>query len=169
MVSIQFHDITRQQVEHVIEVLRRLCSESQEVDKRSSRDTGTAAVLALQSSQLSNAGEKFAASVQSLTSNLDDIAAHVSKIAEESRVLFSDSEDEKDSCFVQMANGCTAIVDRLSRCASAEAAARTTGGTLVKTIGRMREAIEEVGPIESQMFLVAINARITFIRREARN
>src|ERR1035441_1302791 len=97
MVSIQFHDITRQQVEHVIEVLRRLCSESQEVDKRSSRDTGTAAVLALQSSQLSNAGEKFAASVQSLTSNLDDIAAHVSKIAEESRVLFSDRSEEHTS------------------------------------------------------------------------
>ncbi|MGO9897174.1 MAG: hypothetical protein ACLPX8_23530, partial [Bryobacteraceae bacterium] len=57
VVSIQFHDITRQQVEHVIEILRRLSPDSEGQEGGISRDPqSAAAVLALQSSQLADAG-----------------------------------------------------------------------------------------------------------------
>src|ERR1039457_4207566 len=69
IMSLQFHDITRQQVEHVIEMLRRLGSES---DQR-----GVAGVLALQSSQLADAAGKFAVAAGSIAHSLDDIATHV--------------------------------------------------------------------------------------------
>jgi hypothetical protein len=161
IVSIQFHDITRQQVEHVIEVLRRLCSESQGENAGAVGEQPAAgAVLALQSSQLCNAQQKFAASVEALTSNLGEISDHVSKIADESRELFSDSADEKDSVLVRMEAGCTAILARLSHCAGADAAARATSGAMTETIARMRASIEEIRAIEIQMFHVATNARI---------
>ena len=64
IVSIQFHDITRQQIEHVIGMLARLCSESESSNGTISTDTrDTATIVALQSSQLADAGRKFAASV----------------------------------------------------------------------------------------------------------
>lgn len=115
IVSMQFHDITRQQVEHVIGVLRCICSESAREDGGISRGPGgTAAVLALQASQLADAGEKFAASVASVAHNLDDIAAHVLEMADQSRALSGLSEDEKNSFFLQMERGFTAILAGLT-------------------------------------------------------
>ena len=98
IVSIQFHDLTRQQVEHVIEVLRRLCSGSE-------REKGAATVLAIQSSQLADAGEKFAASVVSVERNLADIAELVLKMADESRTSSGHSEEEKNSFFSELEGG----------------------------------------------------------------
>jgi methyl-accepting chemotaxis protein len=161
VVSLQFHDITRQQVEHVIEVLRRLCSESKRENGGISRgQQGSAAVLALQSSQLADAGQKFAASAASVAHNLDDIAVHVLEMAGESRRLSGLSEDEKNSFFLQMEQGCATILASLSRCADAEAATQVTGGSLGETIGRMHEAIEEIRAIEIQMQRMALNASI---------
>jgi methyl-accepting chemotaxis protein len=161
IVSLQFHDITRQQVEHVIEVLRRLCSESKRENGGISRgQQGSAAVLALQSSQLADAGQKFAASAASVAHNLDDIAMHVLEMAGESRKLSGLSEDEKNSFFLQMEQGCATILASLSRCADAEAATQVTGGGLGETIGRMHGAIEEIRAIEIQMQRMALNASI---------
>ncbi len=162
IVSIQFHDITRQQVEHVIEALRRLSSESEGENGNIPRDdSGSAAILALQSSQLADAGEKFAALIASVEHNLDQIAGHVLEIAGESRTLSGSSEDETNSFFLQMERGCTAILASLNQCAKAQAAIRATSGDLTETIGRMRGPIEEIRTIEIQMRRMAMNARIS--------
>ena len=97
---------------------------------------------------------------EALTANLGEISDHVSKIADESRALFSDSADEKDSILLRMETGCSAILARLSHCAGADAAARVTSGAMTETIARMRASIEEIRAIEIQMFHVATNARI---------
>jgi hypothetical protein len=119
MVSLQFHDITRQQIEHVVDILRRLYSQYEGQDDL---DPQSAAIVQLQSSQLTDAAERFAAAVASITHSLDDIATHVSQMCDESRTLSGLSENEKDSFFLQMEQGCSAILASLSLCAKAEAA-----------------------------------------------
>lgn len=169
IVSIQFHDITRQQVEHVIEVLRRLCSESEaENGNGSSKRWDTASILAVQSSQLADAGEKFAASVASVSRNLDEIATHVLEMADESRTLSGVSEDEKNSFFVHLERGCTAILAGLSQCAKAEAATRVTSGGLAETIDRMRRPVEGMRAAQIQMQRTAMNGCISAVRLGAR-
>ena len=161
IVSIQFHDLTRQQVEHVIEVLRRLCAESAGSGGGRPCDPRAAAgILALQSLQLAHAGEKFAASAASVAGNLDDIATRVLKMAAESQTLSGSSEDEKNAFFLQMERGCTFVLDSLSHCASAEAAARVTSGGLAGSIDRMRGSIEEIQAMEIEMQRIALNASI---------
>jgi hypothetical protein len=161
IVSIQFHDLTRQQVEHVIEVLRRLCVEAGGLAGGPARDPrGAAGVLALQSSQLAHAGEKFAASAASVADNLDDIATRVLEMAAESQALSGSSEDEKNAFFLQMEHGCTFVLESLSHCATAEAAARVTSGGLAGSIDRMRGSIEEVRAMEIEMQRIALNASI---------
>ena len=150
--SVQFHDITRQQVEHVIEVLRRLCSESDQL--------GTASVLAMQSSQLARAGDKFTTSVASVAHNLDNIATHVLEMAGESRMLSGLSGDENNSFLLQMERGCSDILAGLSHCAKSEAATRVASDGLAETIGRMCGSLEEIRAIEIQMLGMAMNARI---------
>jgi hypothetical protein len=159
--SIQFHDITRQQVEHVVEVLRRLCDEAEAESSGASRDRrGIAALLALQSLQLADAGEKFAASVASITDSLQDIATHVLEMADESRTLTGLSEDDKNSFFLQMEAGCTAILASLQHCAKADVAARASAGGLAGTIDRMRGSVGQFGGLEIHMQRMGMNAAI---------
>jgi hypothetical protein len=162
IVSIQFHDITRQQVEHVIEVLRRLCSESEGKGSTIVCDQrGAAAVLNLQSLQLADAGEKFAASVASVTHNLDDIATHVLEMADESRRLSGISRDEKDSFLLELEGGCTAILASLTHYADAEFDTQDIGVLLAETIGRLHGSRDEIQEIEIEMQLMAVNASIS--------
>jgi hypothetical protein len=116
--------------------------------------------VALESSQLADAAEKFAASAASIARSLDDIASHVLEMADESRTLSDLSADEKDSFFLRMEQGCSAILARLSLCAKAEDATRITSRSLSETIGRMRGSIEEIQAIEIQMLRMGLNASI---------
>ncbi len=161
IVSIQFHDITRQQVEHVIGALRRVRAMFEGESGNTRRDPrGTVAAIILQSSQLADAEKKFAASVASVIHNLDEVASRVREMAEESRMLSGLSEDEKNSFFLEMEKGCTAILGGLSHCAEATAATRVTSIDLAQTIARMRGSIDEIQAIEIQMQRMALNAGI---------
>jgi len=162
IVSIQFHDITRQQVEHVVEMLQRLSSESRGVDGSiSSHPRGTSAVLALQSAQLADADKKFTASVESVERNLEGIARHILQMADESQALSGLRENGKGSFFLPLEQDCSAILTSLGRTANAEVATRATRKGLAETIGRMREPIQEIQQIEYRMRIMALNARIS--------
>ena len=153
VVSIQFHDITRQQVEHVRETLERLCAEPVP-------PSDTAGLLELQSRQLADAGEKFSASVASIVRNLDGIAESVREMAGGSRGLWGLSEDEKNSFLLELERGLTAILGGFSGCAEAERATRVASGGMTETIGRMRRSLEEIRTIEIKMQRLALNASI---------
>jgi methyl-accepting chemotaxis protein len=153
IVSMQFQDITRQQVEHVIDVLRRLSSAP-------GRQSGTAAViLELQLSQLSHASGKFSDSVAEVVASLGDIAGHVVKMADGSRALSGRSGT--NSSFQQMERGCGAILASFGQCAHADAATQEMSGDLAEAVARMRRSIEEIQTIEGQMRRTAMNAMIS--------
>ncbi len=162
IVSIQFHDLTRQQVEHVIDVLRRLCSDSAGDGSSIPRyQPGVVQILAVQSAQLADAGGRFAASAASVTRNLDELARNVLEVASQSRTLARLSGQEKDSLFQQMDRGCNAGLASLNHCAIVESATRTASSGLGGTIGMMRESIEDIATIEIQMHRMALNASIS--------
>ena len=161
IVSIQFHDITRQQVEHVSEALGRLCPASGAADGAASRDhTDPVAVLALQSMQLADAGGKFAASVASLEHSLNQIASNVLDMAGESQALSGLSGDAKNSFFLEMERKCTEIRTALGGCAGTERAAQTASTELSETVDWMYGSIEEIRAIEVQIQWMALNASI---------
>ena len=160
IVSMQFNDITRQQVEHVVEVLRHLTSDTVEENGGSLlASRGAADVLELQSSQLANASNKFSTSVAAVSRSLDEIRAHVAQMVEEGAALSGLSG--KSSALRQLERGCSAILAGLSQCAGADEATRKTSDGLSGKIARMRESIEEIRTIELQMRRIAMNARIS--------
>ena len=161
IVSIQFHDMTRQLVEHVIGVLRRLCSESEDANGRSADARRvTAAVLALQSSQLDDAAMKFASSVGSIVHFLGEVAFLIGEMVDESQTLSGGSKDGENTYFLQMERGCTSILDNIRLLADADSETMLTGVRMEENIGRMRGSIEEIRIIETQMKYMAMNAAI---------
>jgi hypothetical protein len=105
---VQFHDITRQQVEHVVQALRQLCPVSPGITVSVSADAGT--VLSLQSSQLGAAAGLFASSIDRTGANLASMAGRVENMAEASQALMGSSEQEQDSFFLKMEGHFTAIL-----------------------------------------------------------
>jgi hypothetical protein len=161
IVSMQFNDITRQQLEHVIDALRRLSTQtSEDSGELLLARRGGVAVLELQSSQLANAGKTFTSSVESVLKSLNEIAEHIQQMLVETSSL-GNSGSENDSFFNQMERGCALILDSLSRCASADAMTRETNCDLAKQIERMLASVGEVRAIETQMRRIAMNARIS--------
>ena len=162
IVSIQFHDITRQQIEHVLEVLQRLSSENGAKDGSTSRQLrGVSAVLALQSAQLSDAGQKFASSVVSVERSLEEIARHVLAMVHQSRALAGLSEDDNGSIFLPIEEDCGAILTGLGHSADVESAIRVARNRLQETVSKMLEPIAEIKKIQLQIRMVALNARIS--------
>ena len=159
--SIQFHDITRQQIEHVAETLRQIRFEPHgNEDRGASPPPEIQSVLTLQVSQLSNAASVFAASMDRMERALDGIAARVREMAAASKTLMGVSDGEQNSFFLHMESCFTAILKAAGACTAAEGAVQATAAGLEQTIGRMRESIVEIRGIEIQIQRIAINATI---------
>lgn len=147
--AIQFQDITRQQVEHVTDALKELHSAP-----------ASRSLLKLQSSQLSNAGQVFASSVDRIRQALGSIADRVRYMAEASTTLISASANEEDSFFLQMEGRFTAILNVVTACTESEAETQATLARLEKTVKQMRVSVAEVRVIENRIRGIAINAMI---------
>jgi hypothetical protein len=159
--SIQFHDITRQQVEHVVQALGQLRSECE--NRRAGpggMPAGARAILALQSSQLRGAAEVFTASMERMEHDLESIALSVQKTAEASRALTGVSTDDENSFFLQMEAHFTVILEILGTCSAAQSEVESTAAGLEETISSMRVSVGEIRSIEIRIRRIATNATI---------
>jgi alkylated DNA nucleotide flippase Atl1 len=163
--AIQFHDITRQQIEHVADALRRLRAEWQEGCRdRSSARLDARAVLALQASQLSHAEGVFTSSAGRIEQDLDGIAGRVRNMAETSLTLMGHSANAQDSFFAQMEARFTAIFKVLGTCVEAEGETQGVLAELEETVGRMRDSVAQIRLIEIRIHRTAINATIRAVQ-----
>jgi hypothetical protein len=158
--SLQFHDITRQQVEHVMAALEKL--ETALEDGVSSPPDGRA-VLGLQCSQLAGAGQLFTQSVERIERDLESIATRLENAAETVRTLTGISGSGQHSFFLTMETHFSAILKKLAGCSAAQAEMDATTAGLGETIGRMRDSVAEIRGTEIQIQRISINATIRAI------
>ena len=162
IVCLQFHDITRQRLEHVISALRRVSSHYREGKAVGEHGSATAAaVLELQSLQLADAAEKFNNAVQSVAVSLDEIMLNIQKMINEARALSGFPGEDQSPFFQEMEKGCLAILNSLNRCATAEGTSGLTTTSLIEIIARNRASLEDIRVIETQMQRTGMNALIS--------
>ncbi len=160
--SVQCHDITRQQIEHVIQVLREEFR-AESGYGRTAREVLPAdarAILNVQSSQLSGAARVFSKSCESMERDLDHIAARAQNMAQASRELMGISTDDQDSFFVRMEGDFSAILKMLRSCTTAQADLQSTTRNLGEIIAGMQGAAIEIRGIEIRIHRIAMNATI---------
>ncbi len=159
--SVQFHDITRQQVEHVVQALGQLRSAGESAQSgQGSMPAGARAILALQSSQLGGAAELFAASMEGMERDLESIGLRVQEMAKASRTLMGISTEDENSFFLQMEGQFTAILKMLGSCAAAQGEVESTAASLEETISSMQDSVGEIRSIEIRIQRIATNATI---------
>jgi len=159
VLAVQAHDITRQQIEHVVAALEGLGGTPATQPGRGLPGEVQAA-LALQRMQLASAGSQFAEAVERIETSLAGIGSRVRDMAEESRALMGGSSEEHDSFFLRIEGCFTAILRALNQCDRAERDMRLRAGELAGGTGRMRQAVKEIRAIEIEIQRIGLNAVI---------
>lgn len=157
--SIQFHDITRQQVEHVLEALRRFRSALRGAGTGYS-PLETHTVLTLQSSQLAEASRLFAQSIERMDRDLESIGRRLQHASQAVREVAGVSTEGGDSFFLKMEAQFGKIANMLNRCVAAQAEIEGAAASLAETIGGMRASASEIRGTEIQIQRISTNATI---------
>jgi hypothetical protein len=157
--SIQFHDITRQQIEHVIQALQQV-HDSAARASRGAPTGGEAAILALQVAQLDNARRTFLDSIDRIDGELESIAKRVSEMASESERLAGQSEGQSETFFAGMAGRFADILKAARECESCDSGARTALDDLRQALAALDAALADIQAIEVHLKRVALNAAI---------
>jgi hypothetical protein len=163
--SVQFHDITRQQVEHVVESLRHVLSET------SAAPASLAVILRLQRSQLLEAARLFRSSVESIATSLESIAQRVSAMAEAGKNLMGATDGNESpleqnptasdpSFFESMERSLAGMLELAAVCDTTESEIRSTAADLGVSVKTMQASVLDTRATEISIERIAINATI---------
>lgn len=159
--ALQFHDITRQRIEHVIESLKQVLSNAGSRGRASCPKPEEAAVIELQCLQLLGAGETFAASVQGVKQELEQIAARGRAMGRETMALLgSTAEDQRSSFFNEM-EGCFAgVLSGVSKCGALDQETARAVMELERAIASLSTCVQDIRSTTLEINHLAINSTI---------
>ncbi len=162
--SMQMHDMTRQQLEHVVEALERLTGDlagaktSDDDNDRLRRviiETGD--ICELQEAQLRFASSELYSAVCNIIDNLREVASKQSVIAQETITITGAT----GSSFVDvMSLGMSAVTAVLTSCAEADRNMSDTIKKVAQTINEIASFVTDIEAIGSEIDLIALNSQI---------
>lgn len=161
--SMQMHDMTRQQLEHVVEALERLSGDltAEAEGERLRRiiiEVGD--VCELQEAQLRFAAHELYTAVCTIIENLREVARKQSLLAGET-VTITGSTGAAGSSFVDvMSRGMTAVTAVLTSCAWADQNMSATMKKVAQTIDEIAAFVTDIEAIGSEIDLIALNSQI---------
>lgn len=170
VMSMQFHDIMRQQVEHVCEALEELSAGNTTVgggDPEEGTGEGnrrrirrTADVCELQAAHAENARATFVGAVETLIGNLRKMTGNMAGILREVRADEEDAGGSRQAVLSGIERQLLSIAASLKESAETRrklAEATRSMAESVEGMGMLLERIEEIG---SEIELISLNARI---------
>jgi methyl-accepting chemotaxis protein len=165
--SQQTHDITRQQVEHVVEALEKLSTNLAVVEEAVLDDeSGRALVIEsgdvceLQEAQLRFATSELYAAVCTIVENLRDVASKQSSMAHESLSVAGVADSGSGSFVDDLRQGMSSVTSVLVGCAKSDHDIATTMQSVAATIQQITGFVEDIEYIGSEIDLIALNSQI---------
>lgn len=167
--AMQFHDITRQQMEHIRDALKEKSRISANIFEAQDADIEIrkkfifmiSDITKLQASQLLHTKDDFWTAVDNIIKNLDDVSKSIlemtGKIAE---MTGADGGSGELSCLSDIEKGMAEILDSLAANAVVEAEISNVVSSLTKTVSGLTLFIDSVEEIGVEIGRVAVNACI---------
>lgn len=163
--SMQFHDIIRQQLEHVDEATSEVRTQVLDLpdDERLDPDevldvvAWMHGVLSLQRSQLGNARARFAEAMQDLDESLRTVASQVEQMADMAGSLGAQGAN---GVLSQIENGVAGVAASLREQVSLGGKMATVMKDVADSIREMSTSVFEIEEVGSEIELIAINASI---------
>lgn len=158
--SLQFHDITRQQVEHVMEALNHLRALSLRRGMRRP-PAEVSQALELQLAQLTHSEAAFADAVKRMDRDLGAIADRIDRMVAVSGQLVGSDGGGQDSFYARMETCLQAISGAAGNCRTLEE--RTAGAIadLTGSLESLEASVGEIHAVEVALRRLALNASIS--------
>jgi len=165
--SLQFHDINRQQVEHVVHALEQLSASlaavNDETHDEASRRvliTEVGNVCELQEAQLHFASNELYAAVSSIVENLRAVGGKQTALGQET-LAASGVLDASDTSFVDgIRRGMASVTSVLTACVSTDRDMSATMKRVAATVGEITSFVHDIDNIGFEIVLLALNAQI---------
>jgi hypothetical protein len=183
--SLQFHDIVRQQVEHVEEALRDMVELAAEraCPRRRPRAGGAdgaegdgqpgesedcwrdlvgwmADVSELQVSQLGNASQRFGAAVQGLRDGLSGISAQTGDLLADLETITAAGDRGEGTVFARVARSTARVIRAMERSGGQAREIAALIGEVAATVSETSRFVSSIEEVGSEIELIAINASI---------
>ena len=166
--SMQMHDMTRQQLEHVVEAFERLLGEladsgdsdlAEENSRRMIIEVGD--VCELQEAQLRFASSELYSAVCTIVDSLREVAHKQSTISQETHAVMGVTDDAAGTSFVDvMSQGMTAVSAVLTSCLWADQEMSNTLKKVAQTIDEIAVFVTGIEEIGSEIDLIALNSQV---------
>jgi len=165
--SQQSHDITRQQVEHVVEALEKLSNDLAAAEGfqaghelLSTLVVEAGDVCELQEAQLNFATSELYTAVCIIVENLRDIAGKQTSMAQETLLVAGVSDSGGSSFVDNLKQGMSSITSVLVNCDRSDRNIADTMQNVAATIQQITVFVEDIEHIGSEIDLIALNSQI---------
>jgi methyl-accepting chemotaxis protein/molybdopterin converting factor small subunit len=171
--SMQFHDITRQRLEHVREALddlvglvRQAAADSSsrlpfgKLQDRTGRLASAERVCRLQGAQADHAGRELISAVERIIDNLRGVADSAGAIAGQTAAIAGQSGDAGDSFLSGLERGVSSLADSLTDYGKIDEKMSTVMRHVASATKDMSAFIGEIERIGINMRIVALNAQV---------
>ena len=157
VMSMQTHDIVRQQIEHVEQTLTELrgrlgsgCAGADEA----------ACVCELQSAQLRHAASELDGAVQAIIGNLREVARKQSGLSHETRGMAGIADQTGSSFFSEMQKDISVVSAALLESSKVNQSLGVAMGAVSDTVGDIASFVGDIEKIGEEIKLIALNAQI---------
>ncbi len=159
--SLQFHDITRQQIEHVAVTLDEIGQMDHATEKDSQIVAGLIArVGQLQSNQLVSAREELVSAVRRVIHELGVISNTTSAMSGETKALLGGTNDRGTSFLNELTTSLSSVVTFLQENEDTNRRLFEALQLVSRTTGEISEFATHIEDIGEEIELIALNARI---------
>lgn len=166
--SLQFHDIVRQQVEHVDEALDDIANvilhggDSQLADHPEHADLAgwVADVAHLQVWQVRNGAERFEKAVQSIIENMQELAAGMQGMQEEITGLLGKDASSSSGTLQHIEGTVDKMLETMKVFAGQGEEIGATMSSVATTISEISSYLEDIEEVGAEIELIALNASI---------
>jgi hypothetical protein len=159
--SVQFHDITRQQVEHVQIALQDFCGRLVGADSTEPLAAEAADLCRIQSAQLRHTRHDLVSAVRRMIHSLRSIAPAVQQLAEQTRTLATSTEAVGASLFQDVEPVLTTVTSIIAAADQDDKEASGAVGAVLEVLGELSQLLQEVESIGTEMKMISLNAGIT--------
>jgi len=157
VMSMQAHDMVRQQIEHVDQTLSelkgRLAAGPVDADE-------VAAVCELQTAQLRHASAELDAAVQTIIGNLQEVARKQSGLSRETSSLSGIADQAGGSFFTEMQKDISVVTVALLESSKVNHSLCVAMGAVSDTVGEIAGFVGDIETIGEEIKLIALNAQI---------
>jgi methyl-accepting chemotaxis protein len=168
--AIQFHDITRQQIEHVKEIVADQISALSEFNGDVIEDEVIAAletvsdICALQSAQFEASIDQFFTASENILNSLKGIGANVEMIYSESRELLSQKGGNNSNSLQNIKNELVIVSLSLEKNELISVGLTDSIAGVVKIVDELSKNVADIQEIGDEIEIIALNSRVKAAR-----